>query len=487
MSGAVGAVARRAERARFPWIALLPLALIPFFGQTPEGLDRILLAVEGTFFVLGVRRPIWILAALLVSELTVANYIWEFGDFRISNRLVLTLAAVPVVLPHVIQRPDLGPRAKSMLLVALAFVAVTTFANAVASDGTYVLKFARFLMTGVILLALVPAVVRSSNDLRDLAMPLLVVSAVSALVAILQHYSQFGSAPLYETIPHVGAEGESFESWGGRALGLTENPIYATNALLLSFTLTLGVVLLAKIDPRVRSFLVVILLMTAAGLFFTYTRSWAYSAGAALLAMGLLYKGRYGREFWLLVILGAGLFLYWSDMQGNRYTLTSSNDSSAAARSVLWDVGLQMALDHPFLGVGHDKFLELSPEYAPRVNKETLERQGAGSALGKYTPHNDYLNVWLSFGTGALIVYLALFILACQNYIDAYFASQDDLVKGLSLGGLGALLAFGVNAFFHNLFDSTLTIWLLAGLSLAIAKVVSAEASRRGRAWPRVA
>jgi hypothetical protein len=39
------------------------------------------------------------------------------------------------------------------------------------------------------------------------------------------------------------------------------------------------------------------------------------------------------------------------------------------------------------------------------------------------------------------------------------------------------VLAFGANSFFHNLFDSTLTIWLMAGLSLAFTKIVIAESS----------
>ena len=68
-----------------------------------------------------------------------------------------------------------------------------------------------------------------------------------------------------------------------------------------------------------------------------------------------------------------------------------------------------------------------------------------------------------------------------KNYVEAFFRTNEPLLKGLALGGLGAVLAFGVNSFFHNLFDSTLMIWLLAGLSLAISKVVLAKSPRRRR------
>jgi putative inorganic carbon (HCO3(-)) transporter len=471
----------KGQEGVFRWVALLPLALIPVFGTSPEGLQRILLTVQFVFFFLGVRRPVWVLAALMVSELTIANYMYEFGSFRISNRLILTMASIPVVLPHVVQRPDLGPRTRSMLLVALGFFLVATFANFIAADPDYVFKFSRFLITGLIALLLAPAVVNSRDDLRDLSLVVLVVSTASVVVAILQHYSQFTDAPLYQAVPHAGLEGATFESWGGRALGLAEDPIHITNALLFFAMPLLGVVLLGNLEPRVRLLFTTILAMTAAALFFSYTRSWVYSAALAVLAMALLYRGRYHRELWLLLILAAGTLFYYSDLQGNRYTQGADSDPSAATRPVLWETGLNIALDNPILGVGHNRFLELSPEYASRIDRSLLERQDAGSALGRYQPHNDYLNVWLSFGTGALVLYLAMFGLSIKNYLEAFFVTTEPLLKGLALGGLGALLAFGVNSALHNLFDSTLTVWLLAGLSLALTKLVVTSPSGRPR------
>ena len=471
----------KAQEGGFPWLALLPLALIPLFGTSPEGLQRILLTVQFVFFFMGVRRPVWILAALMVSELTIANYMYEFGSFRISNRLILTMASIPVVLPHVVQRPDLGPRTRSMLLAALGFFLVATFANFIAADAGYVFKFSRFLITGLIALVLVPAVVYSRDDLRDLSLVVLIISTVSVSVAVLQHYSQFTDAPLYQAVPHAGLEGDNFESWGGRSLGLAENPIYITNTLLFFAMFLLGVVLLGNLEPRLRFVFTAILMVTVAALFFSYTRSWVYSAGVGLLSMVLVYRGRYSRELWLLVILAGGAFFYYSDHQSNRYTQSASSDSSAATRPVLWEAGLNIALDNPILGVGHNRFLELSPEYASKIDPSLLERQGAGSALGRYQPHNDYLNVWLSFGTGALVLYLALFVLSIKNYLEVFFKTSEPLLKGLALGGLGALLAFGVNSGFHNLFDSTLTVWLLAGFSLALTKLVMADPSRRRR------
>jgi len=69
----------KAQEGGFPWLALLPLALIPVFGTSPEGMQRLLLLVQWSFFFLGVRRPVYLLGALIVSEMTIVNYRIEFG------------------------------------------------------------------------------------------------------------------------------------------------------------------------------------------------------------------------------------------------------------------------------------------------------------------------------------------------------------------------------------------------------------------------
>ena len=347
----------------FPWVALLPLALIPLFGASAGGMDRILLIMEAIFLFLGVRRGVWVLGAIIVSEFTIGNYMYIFGDsLWISSRLVIVLVSIPIVAPHIIRRPDLGPAARGMMVMALAFVALTTLANAAYADGGYVFQFFRYIVTGVTVLALIPALVTSRDDLRDLAMVALTVATVSAIVALLQHYHYKG-APIYQGVPHTGAISR-FESWEGRSLGLSESPVYLSNVLMVMLFLVMGVLISINTSTKTRRVLAAVLVMLALGLYLTYTRSWSYSAAVALLPIVLIYRGRYRREFWLLAVMAAAIFLYYSDYQGSRYTLGPGSEDSAAARPVLWSVGLNIAMDHPFLGVGHNAFLELSPEYA---------------------------------------------------------------------------------------------------------------------------
>jgi O-antigen ligase len=113
-----------------------------------------------------------------------------------------------------------------------------------------------------------------------------------------------------------------------------------------------------------------------------------------------------------------------------------------------------------------------------------LRQQNAGDALGRFEPHNDYLNIWLSFGTLALATYLLMMWCTLSNFRDAFNQLSDPLLRGIALGSLGALIAFGINSFFHNFFDSVLTLWILAGLSVALMTLAAKETAPQAEgAW----
>lgn len=454
---------------QLPWAALLPLLLIPVLGGDSAKTNHILFATEVLLLVAGVRRPVWVVAALLMNEMTAANYMHVLGGVQVSNRLVLSALSVPVVLPHIAARADLGPRAKLTVGLGLAFVAMTTVSNMAYSDDAYVFQFLRYISLGVYLMVLIPAAVRDHEDLRDLCAFLFGLAVLAAFVGAMQHWSDSRGTPLWQAIPHAGAPGESFKTWETRAVNLSDNPILAGNVLMIAGLFALGVLLFAPFRTNTKRLIAVCLLLMTATAYFTFTRSWAVAMVPALATMALLYRGQYRREFWLIiVVLGAGLW-YWSDMQSSRYTQGADTDSSVAARPVLWTLAYNIAADNPWLGVGHDAFLELSPEYASTIDPDALER--AGDVVGTYTPHNDFLNVWLSWGFFALLAYCSFIFVIGRNFFTTFRATAAPLPKGLALGGLAALIGFQVNSFFHNFLDSTLTLWALAGFSLLLPKL----------------
>lgn len=454
-----------------PVLPFLPFLAAVLTGSSTSTVAHSMIFVELIFLAMAFRNPVWVLGALLVSELTIKNYFLDLGGTQVSTRLFITVASALIVSPAFFRRPDLGTRAKPMFIAAIGFLVLSTFANALSADFAYVSQFFRYLVTGIIVLILIPIVINSEERLLQVAMIAFVIGAASGLAGVLQHYSDRG-APLIAIAPNANVL-ESFSSWGSRALGLTESPVYISNDLLLIFFPLMGVIFARGLGQRGLQLAAITAVILLAALYFSQTRSWVYSAVLATIVMAFLLNGKMSRDLILLLIIGGGAFMFWTGRQGNRYSLSASEDDSAATRPVLWTAALNIAIDNPILGVGHHAFLDLSPEYAGRIDRGLLEQQGAGEALGTYTPHNDFLNVWLSFGTFAFVLYLAVMWFSAGNFIYAYKEFPDPLLQGLSLGCLGALIATQTNAFFHNFFDSSVSLWMLAGFSLALATLAA--------------
>ena len=453
-----------------PWYALAPLLLIPVIGGSPGALNNILFAVEVLLLAAGTRRAVWIPAALIVSEMTSSNYMHEIGGLEMSNRLLLSFLAFLVVMPYLTRRIEVGTRGALTIGLACAFLVLTTFVNMVLVDYGATLEFLRFIATGIFLMVLIPIAIRDKDDVLDLGKVLLVIAGVAALVAIFQNASGSLGTPLYEVIPHAGAGGD-LASWDNRALALSENPILASNVQMVVALFALGVVLLAPISPQTKRLVMLLILLMAAASYVTFTRSWVLSAGVALVVLATFYRGKYWREFLVAVVIGASAFWYVSGVQETRYSQTIADDSSAAARPVLWELSLNIATDNPWFGIGYDQFREVSPQYTSTVSQTALERQNAAEVIGKENPHNDVLNVWVSWGFLALMIYVALGIAVGLNFIYVYRNAADQVIRGLAMGGLAAIVAYETNSLFHNFIETSLVFWIIAGFSLVLPKV----------------
>ncbi len=445
--------------AAIPWFPFLPLALLLLPGADPRALQWLCLGGIVALLALGVGRPVWAAAAVVVLELTIGNYMLPLAA-GVSLRLAVTGAALVLAFYHLSRgaRLSVGP----LLLTALAFVGVCATTAYLTTDQVQALKTLRWLGSGLAAFVALAVGLQDRDDLKRLLWVGLAVALLSALASVSQHYNPRLGTPLMATVPYPGLE-SSLDSFGGRSAGLAENPLHLSDDMLLALFVLAGVFVTVPFTLRQRWGLAAAGLLLLAGLYFSYTRSWPLAAAAGALAF-LAYRGPYRRDVLLgLLLLGAAVF-YVSDLRGNRYTVTE--DDSALSRPILWQAALWMALEHPYLGIGPERFLELAPSYQTAVDPELLrrERQLTGtSVLGTYTPHNDYLNVWVTYGLPALGLYLAMLVLAARRLLGAYRRARDALVQGAALGLLAALLAYAVNSAFHNYFDSAVTLWLLLG------------------------
>ncbi len=441
----------------FPWQPFLPLLAIPFVGTSPDSLGRIVMAMQLIFLVMAIRRPVLVLGALALSELTIRNYILTFP------------ASLLIVMPHLARELDMGPRARPMVIAASLFMAVGASVTFIVLDLSQVITLLRSSVIDLAVFLQIPLVIRSRRDIIQIGLVALVIATASAAVGVAE---QFAGAR-FLAIPHNTLINVDAIDWGGRSLGFDLNPILLTDHLMLLLFPAAGLLLMSGISKQFK----VVLLLAAAtmvtALFFTETRSWIFSTAAATVAMALVLRGRAGLQIVFVLMIAAGGFWYWADASGSRYSLGPESDTSAAARPVLWSAGLQMALDNPLVGVGTDQFKEHASDYARSIDSGVLDSFEVGYVLGSLSPHNDYLNVWLSFGIAGLVLYGILMVLTAANFIGVARTTRDPLLRGVAVGCLGALAAFAVNSFFHNLLTSALTIWILAGFSLALTKVAS--------------
>jgi O-antigen ligase len=172
--------------------------------------------------------------------------------------------------------------------------------------------------------------------------------------------------------------------------------------------------------------------------------------------------------FIISVILIIG-FLFYINLTSNRYSQGFGEERSATGRLYLWQAGAMIALDNPVIGIGEGKFKEYSEFYSQQVEQKKVV--SIESVLGIEEAHNDFIRVWVSFGTPALLAYLWVFFATFANFIHAYRQSNSLFLKGMAVGGFAALMAYIVNSFTHNLMESVPILWILAGLSAACVKL----------------
>lgn len=405
----------------------------------------------------------WVLAPVLICELTIASY--YFTAYGLSLRLIVSLLAVALAFPAVLQTNRADPLFRRVLMPTILLLVVATVGNLLTSGEAYMIKYLRYQVLQVLALVLVASIIRDRRDLLRVSWLSFGLLVAAALVAIWQHYAR-GSA--------IGSDLVSI--WKGRSVGFGGSPVILANQMTVGMVVLLGVLVAGQWKRNWKLFsLIGALGLLAIGLYFTYTRSATLALAPGLLAMGLCLSGQ-RRTFMVGSVLGAAaLFqlLSGTGIIGERYYRNAEDDSSAATHEALWQVGLAIAIDNMLTGVGHEHFEEISLGYADDVDSAV-----AAGSLGVERPHNDFLTVWISWGIVALVAYILIFVGAAKNFVAAARA-PDPLVRCLAIGGVGWLATYAANSAFHNYLDSSTLLWVFAGLSVVLARIAREETAPR--------
>lgn len=248
-------------------------------------------------------------------------------------------------------------------------------------------------------------------------------------------------------------------------------------ALVMGRTLPLGLAMAlwggAWLRPWARRLYVAGSVAVAAALLLTYSRgAWLLGLPAILLTLTWVWKRRALLGVAALVVVGiAGLFLL-----GNAERFTSLLDPSRGTtflRISLWEASWDMALQHPWLGVGPDNFLYHYGSYI---------RPGAEVDPWLSHPHNLVLDFWLRLGIGGLMVLALIGASLARHAVVALRrpprCRTDALYLGLVVALIGAVAHGLVDSFY---FVTELALWtafVLAWLVTPRAPVKAPEAGQ---------
>jgi O-antigen ligase len=430
------------------------------------GLLALVLGVQIVLFLFLFDRPVWAMASLIVGQFTTSNYMIMIGSTQISIRLLWTMLAFILIIPVLRSKGGIkvGSHSLPIIIPTVIFFALATAANAVNVDMSFTLQYLRTGVTSLAMIFFLPAVVNSQKDLKILTMVTLITCVVSAVFAIMQHYQVMGmsSISLYPT-----------SIIRGRTIGLTEGPVHLGYDLSIIILPIIALLFFKGVGPSAKRFLPVLLVVIIIALYFSYTRSGLYSLAPGLVVMAFLMKGKMRNTAILISIVLIVAGFAYVQISGSRYSKGFGEDTSSTSRLALWQAGAKIAMDYPVFGIGQGRFEKVSLNYASGIHIDSMPE--VVGILGQEQPHNDFLRVWLSFGTPALVVYLVIFFGIFRNFYRGYKDATKKFLRALSLGCFAALIAYIVNAAMHNLMDSVPLLWILAGLSIAVLKVAKEQ------------
>jgi hypothetical protein len=427
----------------------------------------ILYGIAAGCYVLALQRPVWALAPIIIAELAIPGY---FPGTSLSTRLAFAMASsVLAAIPFLRSFQSRNASFQRVIVPAIAFLGIVTIMNVMHSETDYVYQYFRFQVTQVIDLILVAFLIRQRRDLKQIAVFTMILGAISGFAAISQHFAT--NSALYA----AGSPGD-IRQWSGRVVGLKDSPVILAADLPFVLMPILGILAIGPVRfdrPRLR--LAALAGLVFLGCYFTYTRSAmpAIGVGLALIAFFLRGTRRIVLIGGLLFVVFLFPYLETTGLVGSRYYRDASTDTSAASHEAVWQVGLALALDHPLFGIGHDSFGEYALEYIEVVDEELVAVGGTAPIVaGSAHPHNDFLNVWFSWGIMALVIHIMLYIGALVNCRIAA-RSEDMLIRGLAIGTAGGLATYAANSALHNYLDSSAYLWLYAGLSVALVRLAA--------------
>jgi O-antigen ligase len=454
-------------------IIILILGLAAIWIVYPGYVGTLALVGIVILFLFGFNNPIWAMAAILVSTFTISSRMIGTPWIDISLRLLLLMfTGIFLWRSRSTIKFELGESAKYIIIPILILTAFSIVSNLVNSGFEYTFRDFRNMLVGLLTVIFMAVVTKNIKDLKILSIVVLITVTASSIIAILQRFPILPGMGQTALIP-------VFES---RVPGMTESALILSYITATVIPVIAGVLFVSKISLQNKLLLGLSFLLIGPALYFTYTRSAILAVLFGIASLFVFLKMRIRFEFILVALMVIILIVQVSGILESQYLSGRNEDtqeSNAIGRKILYQAGLAIALDNPILGIGGDNFENVAPQYRDSVDPELLqyeeEKFWSFSTLGSTEIHNDFLGIWVFYGIFAFLSYLFLYFVIIRTCVNSYIHSNRNFIKGLSIGLAAGLIAYGINAFYHNLLSTFPLFWIIAGFSLAIAKLVEKE------------
>jgi O-antigen ligase len=340
---------------------------------------------------------------------------------------------------------DPAPRAGAYLGAATLMVVAALGSTAVADYPRLALRELRTLIVEPVLVYVAAStVLRGRRDSLLLASVFVMGAAAAAALALGQAASGRGL---------VQAEGVT------RAAGLYRSP--NNLALLLGRALPVAVTGALYARRPLQSFFVVTASLSAAALFFTFSRGAWLAALAAVLVVAWPRLRRVASGRWrriALLALGAGvpaaIAIGALALRFERFRSLFSAAGTGVLRFHLWGSSLRMAADHPIFGVGLDQFLY---HYQRYIHPDAWREPNLSH------PHNLVLDFWLRLGLLGLVA-LAWALWTFLRSGGPSLTDDDSTARMLSRAASGAAVAFVLHGLVDNSYfviDLAYSTWIV--------------------------
>jgi O-antigen ligase len=442
-------------RTILPWPATLlaggVAALVGLLGVVEP---RLALVIVGgiAFSSVAVVSPVYGVAGFVV--LTFFERLPGLTGYPITKPVGALLVA-SMLLGYARGRRDVPFLPSEQPVVAALLLGFLVFAGASATwavDANEAIAASIRLLLVVVLLFIVYAAVTTPDDLRLLSWAYVSGAALVGVTAFVT--------------------GEWIE---GRLTSSALDPNFLAATFVSSSMLALFMMTAARTRFEA-GLLVLVISVLVVSLVATQSRGGLVAGGAALAA-ALIFGGPFRKTIsaLLLVLVGAGI-LYFGAIAPTvvRERVTNISAEGSASRTDTWSIALDVAGDHPLVGVGLGNFTVVEPRY---VADSDLPR--ARLVLENLlVVHNTYLEVLGElgvFGLAALVAAVAaVFVSAVRGVrsLGSEHLQAQALIRGLIVASVGLLTAY---VFLSAQYEKHL--WLLLGLLAAVPNVAASARS----------